>query len=98
MQDPLTDLTFDKALNCLRKGWAVSRDTWHDPEACVVLHKGQCSNDAFRLEDSDIMETIVGAAATRLPHLELHTPQEYVAWLPGNADLFADDWYVVQQS
>ncbi len=90
---------FDKALKHLKEGKRVARAGWHGGDIWLGLIRANKS-PSYVLMDmlGHFGIDSVDDLPAPMPWIGLKTsPQGFVPWTPGHADLLADDWEVVKE-
>jgi hypothetical protein len=84
---------FGKALDVLRGGDAVRRESWNAPGQYVFLVPGSVIEVAGDRPLGRAMPSLIGTKVRYRDHIDLMTAQsEVVTWQPTISDVLAEDW------
>jgi hypothetical protein len=88
---------FGKALDVLRGGDAVRRESWNAPGQYVFLVPGSVIEVAAGRPLGKAMPSLIGEWVRYRDHIDLMTAQgEVVTWQPTISDVLAEDWDYVR--
>jgi Protein of unknown function (DUF2829) len=90
-------MDFGEALDLLHNNTRVARPNWHHQGMWLVLVPGSTITVEADRPLGLAAPEMVGEQVRYLPHIDLVTADgEMMPWTPTQADLLAEDWYVVR--
>ena len=103
--NPTARLPFSRALEELKKGYAIRRAGWNGKGMFVYLNKGAAdfgnpsNGDVIDGISNELFERGDNGIRTRLPNINMRAASGNVVtgWLASQTDMLADDWEVVNE-
>lgn len=87
-------ISFSAALNCIKVGMKVARRGWNGKDMFLFLVNGS----TFKVNRPPLLDIYPeGTEIKYHAHIDMKTAHGYVVpWLASQADLLAEDWYIVE--
>lgn len=91
---PTTGMPFGLAVEALKQGCRVAREGWNGKGMFLFLVQGS----TFRVNREPLLSILgEGVEVQYHAHIDMKTAQGYVVpWLASQADMLAEDWYLVE--